>query len=252
MNELGRLLRYAKPYSGTLALSVVLMAAAGAAHAAIALLIQPIFDRVLDPASPEAPVRLVTLFGRSIYLQDLVPASIHNVWTMVAAAVLAVFLVKGLSEYAGNYLVNYAGFSAVNDLRLSIFRRLLNMDSEFFELHSTGRLMSSIMNDIEKIQVAVSHMLADWLRQTFAAAGLLFVVLRTDWKLALASLTLLPFVLVPTARIGKRIRRATRKAQDHAADLNQILQETLSGHPVVKSFSAEEHESRRFQEQSAR
>ena len=228
------------------------MALAGAAHAAIAVLIRPIFDRVLDPAPSNAPVLLFTVLNRTIYLQDIVPSSLTDVWTMVAFCILVVFFTKGLSEYAGNYLVNYVGFSAVNDLRQSIFRRLLHMDSEFFETHSTGRLMSSIMNDIEKIQVAVSHMLADWLRQTFAAAALLYVVFQTDWKLALTSLTLLPFVFVPTVRIGKKIRRSTRRAQDDAAELNQILQETLSGHAVVKSFSAEDHEAGRFQQQSAR
>jgi subfamily B ATP-binding cassette protein MsbA len=89
-------------------------------------------------------------------------------------------------------------------------------------------------------------MMADWLRQSFSALGLLYVVLQMDWKLALVSLTVLPFVLVPTARIGKRIRKATRRAQDHAADLNQTLQEALSGHHVVKSFGAEEYESSKF------
>jgi subfamily B ATP-binding cassette protein MsbA len=70
--------------------------------------------------------------------------------------------------------------------------------------------MSSVMNDIEKIQVATSHMLADWLRRAFSVVGLLYVVFQQDWKLALVSLTLLPFVLVPTLRIGRRIRRTTR------------------------------------------
>ena len=70
--------------------------------------------------------------------------------------------------------------------------------------------------------------------------GLLFVVMHKDWKLALVSLTVLPFVLVPTARLGRRIRRTSRRTQDHAAELNQILQETLSGHQVVKAFGAEE------------
>ena len=70
---------------------------------------------------------------------------------------------------------------------------------------STGKLMSSIMIDIEKIQVAVSHILADLLRQTFTAAGLLYVLLHTDWKLSLAALTVLPIVLIPTVRIGRRI-----------------------------------------------
>lgn len=253
MKELFRLLGYTRPYSWPLAGSVVLMAIAGAMHAMTALLIKPVFDRALDPRTGDDPVELVKVLGHTLYLQDLVPTSlIHNVWTMVAVFILLVFLVKGICEYVGNYLVNFVGFSAVTDVRQAIFEKLLHQDAEFYSLHSTGRLMSSIMNDIEKIQVAVSHMLADWLRQTFSALGLLFVVLQTDWKLALFSLTVLPFVLVPTIRIGKRIRRATRTAQDDAAELNQILQETLSGNVVVKTFSAEAHEARRFQTASER
>ena len=68
--------------------------------------------------------------------------------------------------------------------------------------------------------------------------------------LALYSLTVLPFVLVPTMRLGRRIRRSTRSAQDNAAELNQVLQETLSGHQVVKSFGAEEIESNRFRDRA--
>src|SRR6202035_258577 len=82
--------------------------------------------------------------------------------------------------------------------------------------------------------------------------GLLAVVLQTDWKLAIVALTVLPFVLVPTMRLGRRIRRTTRHAQDNAAELNQVLQETLSGHQVVKSFGAEEIESNRFRDRAAR
>ena len=81
---------------------------------------------------------------------------------------------------------------------------------------------------------------------------LLCVVIQKDWRLALVSLTVLPFVLVPTLRIGRRIRRTTRRAQDEAADLNQILQETISGHQVVKSFGAEDVESNRFALAAAR
>jgi subfamily B ATP-binding cassette protein MsbA len=110
--------------------------------------------------------------------------------------------------------------------------------------------MSSIMIDLEKIQVALSNMLADFLRQSFTALALLAVVLQTDWKLAVVSLTVLPFVLVPTLRLGRRIRRTTRAAQDNAAELNQVLQETLSGHQVVKSFGAEEVESNRFRDRA--
>ncbi len=248
MNDFRRLLRYVRPYGAPLVLSVVLMAAVGAAQGFMAVLIGPVFDRVLKPDSPDGPVPLVTIpgFTRPLYLQDVLPSGIHNVWRMVAFAILATFLIKGLCDYFGNYLVNYVGFSAVTDLRQKVFDRVLRQDANFFESNSTGRLMSSIMNDLEKIQVATSHMLADWLRQSFSVVFLLWVVVQKDWRLALVSLTVLPFVLVPTLRIGKRIRRTTRRTQDDAAELNQILQETLSGHQVVKSFGTEDIESNRF------
>jgi subfamily B ATP-binding cassette protein MsbA len=252
MKELGRLLHFSRPYTPYLIFSVLLMACVGAAQALTALLIGPVFDRVLNPGSADTPVLLFTIpiFQRKLFLSDLMPASIHNVWTMVAVGILAVFFIKGLCDYCANYLINFVGFSAVTDLRQTVFDRVVHQDAYFFEANSTARVMSSIMNDLEKIQVALSQILADWLRQSFTAVGLVAVVLQTDWKLAAVSLTLLPFVLLPTLRLGRRIRRTTRNAQDHAAELNQVLQETLSGHQVVKSFSAEEIESNRFRDRA--
>ena len=248
MRELTRLLRFVRPYVPQLLTSVLLMMCVGASQGLMALLIGPVFDRVLNPSSADAPVALVKIpvVDYTIYLNQLMPANIHNVWVMVAIAILGAFAVKGICDYFGNYLINYVGLAAVTDLRQTVFDRVLRQDSQFFESTSTGRLMSSIMNDIEKIQVATSHILADWLRQSFTVIFLLCVVMQKDWRLAIFSLTLLPFVLVPTARLGRRIRRSTRRAQDDAAELNQILQETISGHQVVKSFGTEEIESNRF------
>ncbi len=79
MRELLRLLRFVKPYAGVLLLSVLLMAAAGGAHATIALLIGPIFDRVLNPSSPDAPVVLFRILGEPVYLHYFVPDWIRNV-----------------------------------------------------------------------------------------------------------------------------------------------------------------------------
>ncbi|HLX42380.1 MAG TPA: ABC transporter transmembrane domain-containing protein [Bryobacteraceae bacterium] len=254
MKELRRLLAYSRPYVPHLTASVLLMICVGAAQGLTALLIGPIFDRVLNPQSADAPVLLFTIpvWNRPVYLGELVPVPVHNVWTLVAISIVTVFLVKGLCDYGGNYLINYVGFSAVTDLRQAVFDRVLHQDANFFENNSTARVMSSIMNDLEKIQVAMSHILADCLRQSFTTLFLLAVVLHADWKLAIVSLTVLPFVLVPTVRLGRRIRRTTRSAQDDAAELNQVLQETLSGNQVVKSFGAEEIESNRFRVRAQR
>ncbi len=248
MRELGKLLSYSRPYSLHLAVSVLLMAFVGLAQGMLALLIKPIFDRVLQPESAAQPVLLLNLqvLGREIYLDDLVPGFLGDSWQMVAFAILIVFLSKGIADYSGNYLVNFVGFSAITDLRQRVFDKVLRQSARFFEQNNTSAMMSAIMLDLEKIQVATSHILADLLRQGFTAIALLFVILQYDWRLSLVSLTVLPFVLIPTARIGKRIRRSTRRAQDDAAGVNQILQETLSGYQVVKSFTMEDTESERF------
>jgi ATP-binding cassette, subfamily B, bacterial MsbA len=254
VSELLRLLRYVRPYWLLLLLSVVLMAFAGASQGLIALLIEPIFDRALNPAAPAKAIKLfdLPLLERTVYLSDLLPGNIQDVWVMTATAILMAFFVRGLADYFGNLFINRVGLSAVTDLRQHVFERVLHQDAQFFDQNSTGQLMSSIMNDIDKIQVATSHILADWLRQTFIAIALLTVIIQRDWRLALFSLTVLPIVMLPTAKLGRRIRRSTRRAQDDTAELNQILQETISGHQVVKSFGAEHFEANRFREAAHR
>jgi len=254
MAETWRLLGYARRYTPVLVLAVVLMMISGAGRAMLPVLLKPVFDRVLEPSSPEARVALPVprWAGFQLYLDQLIPLPIHNVWTLVAVAILMVFFVKGIADYFGNYLISYAGLGAVTDLRQKTFDKVIREEHAFFHSLSTGRLMSSILSDIEKIQLAVSQMLADWFRQIFAAAGMIYVLVQNDWKLALVSITVLPFVLLPTARLGKRIRRSTRRAQDEAAQMSEILQEGFSGHAVVKSFTAEAIESTKFRRAAQR
>ena len=145
MSELGRLLRYSRRYTAHLLLSVVLMACVGAMQALTVILIRPVFDRVLNPGSADTPVLLFTIpvLKYQVFLDSFMPASVHNVWTMVAVGILAVFTIKGLCDYAGNYLVNYVGLSAVTDLRQDVFDRVVHQDAHFFESNSTARVMSA-------------------------------------------------------------------------------------------------------------
>jgi subfamily B ATP-binding cassette protein MsbA len=253
MKQLIRLTAYGRKYWPQILISVVLMALAGAAQGTMPLLIQPVFDRVLVPNAPDGPIPLLPrpIFGHRIDLHNIIPFR-GSAWTMIATALLLAFLIKGVCDYLGNYLVSYAGFASVTRLRNAVFDKVLKQGAEFFEAHSTGQLMSSIMNDVDKVQVATSQILADLLRQFFVAVFLLYGILSIDWRLALICLVVLPTVMLPTMRLGRRIRRTSRGTQERQAELNQILQETLSGHMVVKAFTAEAYESRRFQAASQR
>lgn len=248
MSDLYRLLRYAKPYIPALLASVIFMAVVGLSQGLLVKLIPLVFERGLKPDSPDTPALLFSIPATHIrvYLSDVLPSSIHNIWTMVAIAILLCFFAKGVCDYVGNYLVNWVGISAVTDLRQEVFDKVLRQDSHFFEDQTTGRIMSSIMNDIARLQESVSSMLADWLRQMFTAIFLLLAMISIDWRLSLISLIVFPVVAFLTVRLGRRIRRTTRHAQDMAAGLTEILQETITGHQVVKSFGAEDFESKRF------
>ena len=250
MTELFQLLRFTRPYAPRLVISVVLMALVGACHGLVAILAEPVFDRILDPDTPPGPVPLykIPFTDFQLSLNDLLPAGVEDIWSIVAIGIIGVFLVKGICNYLGSYFVNYVGLAAVRDLRNDVYGVVLNQSPAFFQKTHTGQLISSLVNDIEKIQVAMSHILADLLRQGFALIALLWVLIQTDWKLAVVSLTVLPFVGLPTARIGRRIRKTTRSAQDHLARLTQILQETISGNRIVKAFSMERFEMGRFHE----
>ena len=227
--------------------AVVLMAVVGACEALTALLIKPVFDKVLDPRATSTPILLFQFpWGGSLHLQDLLPSRIHNVWTMVAIAIVGVTVAKGLAEFLATYFVNFIGHSVVRDLRNLLYSRIIQQSIGFFTKNPTGRLMSAITSDIEKIQNAVSQVSADFLKQSFTLVGLLAVILYVDWQLALASLLLVPFIVYPAANIGRYIRISSRSSQDKMAEINNVLQETFSGIRIVKAFVMEMFEVAKF------
>src|SRR3990167_5577782 len=248
MSDLLRLLRSVHPYRLRLLAGVVMMVGVGFFEGVAALLIGPIFDRVLDAQAPDSTVALVTIpyLQKTLYLDQFLPDWIHNVWTVVAIFVVGVILCKAVCEYLANYWINYVGFSVIMDLRNQLYERILRQSISFFHRHSTGKLMSAVVNDIEKIQLAVSAVLADFLRQSFTLVALMFVVLVLDWRLAVISIALLPLVMIPSAKIGKRIRGSSRSSQANLAELSQLLQEAISGNRIVTAFRMEGWELARF------
>ncbi|HEV2496050.1 MAG TPA: ABC transporter ATP-binding protein [Terriglobia bacterium] len=241
-----------RPYSLRFAAAVVLMAVVGASEALMALLIRPVFDRLFVPGN--APILLFNwpFSGHPVYLQDLVPHHFHNVWTVIAVAVIAVTIIKGFSEFSATYLINYVGHSVVRDLRNLLYSRIIEQSMAFFTRHSTGKLMSAVTSDIEKVQNAVSQASADSLREMFTLVGLASVIFYLDWRLALVSLVLVPFIILPSSKIGQYIRISSRRSQDKMAEINNVLQETFSGIRIVKAFGMEMFEIAKFKQATRR
>ncbi len=248
MSQVQRLLGFLRPYRLRFFMAVVLMAVVGACEAITALLLKPIGDKVLKPGDDSAGIALFQLpwNHHQVFLQDFFPGHIHNVWTIVALSIIGVTLIKGLSQYTATVSINFIGQSAVRNLRNQLYAKIVQQSMAFFKRNPTGRLMSAISNDTDKIQYVVSQVSADFLKHSFTLLGLLAVIFSVDWKLALVSLVLVPFVVLPSANIGRSIRRSSRSSQDRMADINNLVQETFTGIGIVKAFVMEHFEVARF------
>jgi ATP-binding cassette, subfamily B, bacterial MsbA len=252
MRQLKRLLHYVKPYWFYVAASVVSMALVGLLDAFRLLLIGPIFDFVLNPGEPARELHLLPTSRWTLQLNWFVPGHFHNVWTMVAFALVAATVLKGIFDYVGTYLVNYAGFGMITDLRNQLYTATLRRSVAFFQKHTTGTLLSALINDMERVQYAMSTVLAEFLQQLFTLIFTAGVVVLLGGKLAWVLLLFVPFVLGSVRRIGKRVRSTTRKGQDKLAEIQNILHETITGVRIVKAFSMEAWETKRFHEAARR
>jgi len=255
MRQLLRLLRYVLPYSLQLLASVLLMAVVGLADAFRILLVGPVFDRVLNPASQSQNIQLLKLpfSNRVFYLQQLMPHWVSpNAWTLVAVALVGSALIKAVCDYAGTYLVNYAGYGMITDLRDNLYMRILRRSVAFFQKHTTGTLLSTLINDIEKIQFAMSTVLADFLQQFFTLLFTAAVVVVLGGKLAWVLLLFVPVIFASARKIGRRVRTTTRTGQDKLAEIQNILHETITGNRIVKAFGMERWESARFRSAAKR
>ncbi len=254
MRRVWRLLRYARPYALYSLVSVILMAIVGAMAGLRLYLIKPIFDKVLRPddQSPNFLQFPVRWMHRSIDLHFLVPSHFHNAWAVVAYALIASALLKSVCDYCGTYLVNYAGFGMITDLRNDLYDAVLRRSVAFFQKHSTGMLLSTIINDIERVQFAMSTIMADFLQQFFTLLAMTCVAISFGGKLSWVLLLFVPVVISSARRIGRSVRTTTRTGQDKLAEIQNILHETITGNGIVKAFGMELWEMDRFRHAARR
>jgi len=254
MRRVWRLLRYARPYALYSLASVVLMAVVGAMAGLRVLLIKPIIDNVLSPRESPNQVLVFTIphTHRVIDLQFLIPHHFHNAWTVVAVALIGSAVIKSICDYLGTLLANKAGFGMITDLRNDFYDSILRRSTAFFQRHTSGTLISTLINDVERVQTAMASILSDFLQQFFTLVVMIAVVVITGGTMALVLLLFVPVVILSSRKVGHSVRTTTRRGQDKLAEIQNIVQETITGNGIVKAFGMEHWEMVRFRRASDR
>ncbi|NLT23092.1 MAG: lipid A export permease/ATP-binding protein MsbA [Syntrophorhabdus sp.] len=221
MNLYLRLLRFAYPYKTKLIIAMIFMSLCSGAQSFSAYLVKPVLDSIF--------------FEKDMTKLYIMPG-----------AVILLFLIKGAFEYVQGYFMGYVGQRVVTDIRNLVFYNMQKQPLSFFDKTPTGSNISRIVNDVSLVQSTVSDSVAAVLKDAFTIIGLVIVAFRMEWKLTLIAFLILPFSIYPIVAFGKKLRKIGLNIQQYLARLTSFLHETITGQRIVKAFSMEEYENKRF------
>ncbi len=210
-----RLLIYLKPYSGLVALSVIILLISSLAQLAAPYLTKIAIDKYIMAGDSEG------LFRIMLFL----------IGTMAFAVTL---------EYFQRYLMQYIGQRAMYDLRMQIFSHVQHLDLKFFNKNPVGRILTRITSDVQVLNEMFTAGVIEIFGDIFMILGIIAAMLVINWKLALVVFSVLPLLVLTTVIFRKKVRQSFRDVRLTTARLNAFTQENLTGISVVQSFTAEE------------
>ena len=215
-----RLLRHVAPHRRMFALGIAAMIVLG----------------LTEPAIPAILEGVVGSFEQRAF--DTVP--------LYAGLFLGLFFVRGLSSFLSTFALESVAARLVQDLRRHMFDRLMRIPAPAYDNVASGTLISKVTFDAQQVTDAATHAVTAMVRDSVAALGLLGWMLWLDWKLTLIALATAPVVIAVVVYFSRRLRRMSHGLQRTMGDVTHVLQESIEGHKVVKVFSGQAYETRRF------
>jgi len=166
----------------------------------------------------------------------------------IAAAVLLLLVIAGFClNFFEVMLMEYAGQMIMHDLRMRLFNHIQALPVPFFAKNTTGRLVTRVTSDIQNMHEFFTSVIAFVFKDIFLLAGIMIVLIGINWKLALASFTVIPFVILASFRFSGQARDAFRTLRIKIAEINSSIAETIGGIKVIQLSRKENENYNRFE-----
>jgi len=246
-----RFLRYTAPYRARIVFAITCLFLSALLNAVSIGALQPVFDGLFVPdggaTGISLPASVKTILGTHLVrLQRLLPAERTSLLALLGVALFAVFVAKGALTYLQQVQMRYVSEGIQRDIRNDLYEHVQTLPLSFFTRRQTGEIMSRFNSDIETLGDASTELFRNALKEPLNILGLIAVLLMIKWQLAILSLFVLPVAILPIVKFGAKIRRRGTRVQEWRAEVNAILQETISGVRIVKAFGMEGYEKRRY------
>lgn len=220
-----RLLTYVKPYWRIFLLSIVATAVTASTDPLLPMLLKPMLDGTFINRD-ETVIRLVPIF------------------------ILLIFLVRGIASFTSAYAIGWVGDKVVMDLRNEMFAKLTTLHTRYYDDHSTGQLISKFTYDVTRVTDAATNVVTIFIRDSIIIVGLMGWLLYLNWKLTMITFVMMPIIAVVIRVINTRMRASSRDTQRAMGDINQVIEESITAHKVVKLFGGQQYEANRFMDRA--
>ena len=209
-----RLLGYIKPYRGIFLIGTLCSVIASTTDGAFGLLLKPLIDRGFT-ASEE-----------------------HEIW-IYPAAIVGLFLVRGVFTFLNSYAMAYIGNRVLNALRVEMFDRLVALPTRYFDAHSSSSLVSRLVFEAQNVMQSTTGVVTSVVRNGFTCLWLMGTLLYLNWRLTLFTITVLPAVTFIVRKLSRRMRELSRRNMHMTGELTRVVQETIDCQKVVKIYGGE-------------
>ncbi|MFA9453704.1 MAG: ABC transporter ATP-binding protein [Candidatus Aminicenantaceae bacterium] len=205
-------------------------------------LVQPIIDYMMSPSDVSENARFTLLVMKAFHItrDQLVQ---YLPWILVG-----VMFGRGFFTFLSSFFMQSIGIRVVRRMRDDLYRSLINQSADYFDRRSTGELMSRLTSDVDRIQDALSGSAKDFIQEAFVLLALIITVFVIDWKLALATMIVTPLAVILIAVFSRQLKRIGKQNQIKMANIFSLLHETITGSKIVKAFTMEEFEIKKFME----
>jgi subfamily B ATP-binding cassette protein MsbA len=164
----------------------------------------------------------------------------------IPGVLVSIFVLRGIGTFATAYYNNWVLSRVTNDLRAMAFERLLRLPVARFHQESTGKVINTVVGDVRQVVDMIQSVFIAFVRDTLVVIGLLGTLLWLNWKLTLVAIVVVPLTAVIVRTTSKRLRHLNRENQRVTAEMTQVVEEAARGHQVIRVFSGERYENRRF------
>jgi len=187
-----------------------------------------------------------TAYAVQPLLDDIFINKDEKMLYMMPIFVIILYAAKGFGRYIQAYYISFIGQDITRIVRDRLFAHVLTLDINFFQKKHGGELVSRIINDINRIQSAISNYVAEFIRESLTIVGLVALVIYHSPELAFYGLIVLPLAIYPLSRLAKRMKKLSFKSQESNADITTSLSESFNNIEIIKANSTEEIESKKF------